>query len=162
MLGDRIAALLPILSGFIRVAADMSMIAFALPLLLQIRSRRLVLTAVVIAAAGFLLEHLSAASGVPYGFFTYTDRFALLTGGTPVVIGLAWLVIVFGGRAAAERLDSRTYVQVLIAAAIAVLIDLALDPAAVGLGFWEWQQIGPYYGIPLSNFGGVVFLPHFC
>lgn len=46
--------------------------------------------------------------------------------------------------------------QVPIAtAAIAVLLDLFLDPIAVGAGIWVWLVPGSsYYGIPLLNFVG--------
>src|SRR5690606_29493557 len=32
--------------------------------------------------------------------------------------------------------------------------DLILDPVAVKLGFWTWQNPGLYYGIPLQNYFG--------
>jgi putative membrane protein len=34
-------------------------------------------------------------------------------------------------------------------------IDLVIDPVAAGpLAYWRWESVGPYYGIPWSNFAG--------
>jgi bisanhydrobacterioruberin hydratase len=43
---------------------------------------------------------------------------------------------------------------VALTALSAVAIDLVLDPAAVNLGLWGWENPGFYYGVPLINFFG--------
>lgn len=35
-----------------------------------------------------------------------------------------------------------------------VLLDLILDPGAVALGFWAWDEAGPWYGVPWVNYAG--------
>ena len=43
----------------------------------------------------------------------------------------------------------------LLAAVIAVLLDLFIDPVAVAIGYWVWSVPGnAYHGIPLLNFVG--------
>ena len=43
----------------------------------------------------------------------------------------------------------------LLAAVIAVSLDLFIDPVAVALGYWVWRVPGDvYFGIPLLNFIG--------
>ena len=43
----------------------------------------------------------------------------------------------------------------LLAAVIAVALDLYIDPVAVAVGYWVWQvPADVYYGIPLLNFVG--------
>jgi uncharacterized membrane protein len=43
----------------------------------------------------------------------------------------------------------------LLAAVIAVVFDLFLDPVAVTAGYWVWlKETNIYYGIPLLNFVG--------
>jgi uncharacterized membrane protein len=43
----------------------------------------------------------------------------------------------------------------LLAAVIAVSLDLFIDPVAVALGYWVWRVPGNvYFGIPLLNFVG--------
>jgi putative membrane protein len=43
----------------------------------------------------------------------------------------------------------------LLAAGLAVLLDLFVDPVAVVVGYWVWRVPGNvYYGIPLLNFVG--------
>jgi putative membrane protein len=35
-----------------------------------------------------------------------------------------------------------------------VALDLILDPGAVALGFWAWDDPGPWYGVPWINYAG--------
>lgn len=43
----------------------------------------------------------------------------------------------------------------LLAASVAVLLDLFIDPVAVAVGYWVWSvPANVYYGIPLLNFVG--------
>ncbi|MDY7082543.1 MAG: carotenoid biosynthesis protein, partial [Halobacteria archaeon] len=39
-------------------------------------------------------------------------------------------------------------------AGFVVLLDIVLDPGAVALGFWSWENPGVFYGVPLVNFAG--------
>lgn len=34
------------------------------------------------------------------------------------------------------------------------IVDLALDPVAVGVGLWSWSEPGPFFGVPLANILG--------
>jgi putative membrane protein len=56
-----------------------------------------------------------------------------------------------------DMLTRRAYVwQVpLVAAVVAVVFDLFIDPVAVAAGYWVWlKEANVYYGIPLLNFVG--------
>jgi len=149
---DQFHAWLPALQSITPVFADLTMLAFALPIILLVRNNlRLGVVLIAIGIGGFLLEHISSQIGIPYGFFSYLDGFGLTIAGTPVVISLAWIVVIMGCYAAAAKAG---VARVAIAAVLAVILDLTLDPAAVGLGYWSWQETGFYYSIPLSNFFG--------
>jgi putative membrane protein len=41
-----------------------------------------------------------------------------------------------------------------IGAIVMVAWDLVLDPLMVAHGYWTWSEVGPYFGIPFSNFIG--------
>ena len=40
-----------------------------------------------------------------------------------------------------------------------MLLDLVLDPLAVDEKRWNWELPGIYYGIPILNFFGWLFVP---
>lgn len=109
------------------------------------RVERPVLLAV--AAIGFAVEWVGVVVGMPFGSYHYTDALAPRIAGVPLVMGAAWLVLFAYARQMAR--------SPWIAAAWMTAIDLVIDPlAANALGFWTWDNPGPYYGIPWSNFAG--------
>ena len=94
-------------------------------------------------------ESLAIATGIPYGRFHYSGLLGPpLLGLAPPTVLLAWTPLVLGALA----LTRRTWLAVVLV----VLCDVVLDPAAVSLGFWAWQDPGRYYGVPLVNFLGWV------
>jgi putative membrane protein len=104
---------------------------------------------------GLLLESNAIATGFPYGFFAYSDllgpRFLDLA---PYALVLSWPPIVLVGLAAARlwRHDRQDlFATVTFAAAAMMAVDLVIEPATIGLGFWAWQVPGGWYGMPIIN-----------
>ncbi len=96
-----------------------------------------------------VFESVAIATGVPYGRFSYSGLLGPpLFGLAPPTVLLAWTPLLLGALA-----TTRTAWQAVV---VVVVADLVLDPAAVSLGFWSWEQPGWYYGVPLVNFAGWV------
>jgi len=96
-----------------------------------------------------VFESLAVATGFPYGRFHYSGVLGPpLLGLAPPTVLLAWTPLLLGSLASTRR-----WWQAVV---LAVVCDLVLDPAAVGLGFWAWDEPGRYYGVPLVNFLGWV------
>jgi len=96
-----------------------------------------------------VFESIAVATGVPYGRFGYSGILGPpLFGLAPPTVLLAWTPLLLGSLAATRRAW-----QALV---LVVVADLVLDPAAVSLGFWSWEEPGWYYGVPLVNFLGWV------
>ena len=96
-----------------------------------------------------VLESVAVATGVPYGRFGYSGVLGpRLFGLAPLTVVLAWTPLILGSLAVTRRAWQ--------AVALLVVLDLVLDPAAVRLGFWRWEEPGRYYGVPLVNFLGWV------
>ncbi len=99
------------------------------------------------AAIGFLAELIGVKTGFPFGHYQYTGILHPLVFGVPVVVAGAWMVLF--------AYVSQMRVHPAQAALWMAAIDLVIDPlAAHDLGYWEWLQDGPYYGIPTVNFAG--------
>jgi putative membrane protein len=115
----------------------------------------------------WLVEHVGATTGFPFGAYTYTDVLQpQIFGVVPLAIPFAWLLIVTAAMGTAEMLLERdgraanadlrvSATKVLFAAAFALLLDVTIEPFAVHINhYWVWSdspQSG-YYGIPASNF----------
>jgi putative membrane protein len=72
----------------------------------------------------------------------------------PVPIILAWGAYLYTSYLAAIALTRDKWRRLILASLLMVLLDLAIDPAMVSAGFWEWFDTGPWFGIPVLNFVG--------
>jgi len=106
----------------------------------------------------WLSEFVGHNSGFLFGSYSYTDRFQPQLGGVPLLVPLAWLMMLPPawaiGRAIAGRWGGAGFVA---ASAVAMTAwDFFLDPQMVNWNVWQWETAGglTYFGIPLANFGG--------
>ncbi|QSG07111.1 bisanhydrobacterioruberin hydratase [Halapricum desulfuricans] len=142
----------------------MGVIVMRLPLvagLAPLVDRRAAVALAAVTAYAFGIELLGVATGWPYGAFEYgidlgPMLFGLVPAGLPVfffplVLNSYLLCLLLLG----ERARS-TPVRLLAVIATVLVMDLVLDPAAVGLGFWTYDAGGAYYGVPWSNYAGWV------
>lgn len=103
------------------------------------------------------IEYVGLTTGWPYGSFVYLQDIGPTVEGVPVALPLLFVplvlnavllsVLLLGG------LGRSRLLRVALALGTLLLIDLVLDPAAVAIGFWEYES-GGYYGVPLSNYAG--------
>lgn len=104
----------------------------------------------------WLVERVGSSTGIPFGPYTYTAALAPLLGGVPLIIPLAWLMMLPPAWAVAAAITSkwRGVRFILVSAAAFTAWDLFLDPQMVGWGYWVWQEPSGYFGIPWTNFLG--------
>jgi putative membrane protein len=113
--------------------------------------------AAAVTIATGLVELVGSRRGVPFGRYRYTGVLRPHVAGVPAVVPLAWFAMALPARevahAALGARSSRSSRAVLGAAALTAW-DLFLDPQMVREGYWRWERVGRYRGIPLSNFAG--------
>lgn len=104
---------------------------------------------------GYGAEVLGVHTGFPFGGYHYTNAFAPLLFGVPLVLIAAWLVLSAYLHALLPDRWVRTLWGVTGASVGMVAIDLVLDPVAAGpMQLWVWDSPGRYFGIPATNFLG--------
>lgn len=101
-------------------------------------SRHFLLVCLAVAAVGFGIEVLGVNTGWPFGGYAYGNALGPKLLGTPLVIGLNWLVLLLGSTAIAQRMALTTAVKVLVTASLMTLFDWVMEPVAIALGFWRW------------------------
>lgn len=107
------------------------------------------------AMIGFLSEVLGVTTGLPFGYYHYTDTLGFAIAGVPVVMLAAWMVLLAYAWSLASVITVRASYCRWVAALIMTAFDLLIDPVAIGpLHLWTWDQSGSYYGVPLVNFAG--------
>lgn len=125
----------------------------------------------VVALLAWSVEFVGSSTGFPFGQYDYTSRLQPQLGGVPLLIPLAWLMMLPPAWAVAGAILTRLLPHqraqgghgagwlggvafVALSALAFTAWDLFLDPQMVNWGFWVWQQPGEYFGIPLVNYGG--------
>jgi len=110
----------------------------------------------LVAPLAWGLEWVGSTTGFPFGEYHYTAVLQPQVAGVPVIIPLAWLMMLPPAWAVASVISGRRrdWRFVLVSAAAFTAWDLFLDPQMVGWGYWVWATPGGYFGIPWVNFGG--------
>ena len=142
---------------------------------------RTVKTFAIVTILSYLAELLGSSTGFPFGKYRYTDILQPQIAGVPLLIPLAWMMMLppawaiaqiilskaqnlkheihKGARRKTLKKPSWDFVPFVFKFAFLSSLaftawDLFLDPQMVGFGFWVWEAPGQYFGIPLSNYLG--------
>lgn len=105
----------------------------------------------------YAIEYVGVTTGWPYGRFHYGVDLGPMVAGVPVGLPVFFLPLVLNASLLSVLLVGDRFGRIgraAVALAFVLVVDLALDPAAVALGFWSYVGGGIYYGVPLSNFAG--------
>lgn len=105
----------------------------------------------IIAVASGAAEWLGASTGWLFGDYDYSGQFGWRIGGVlPFTIPLAWFIVVTGACRLAEMLPwTGAWLRAMVAAAVATMTDVNLEPVAIHVrGYWQWTE-GP--GGPLRD-----------
>lgn len=121
--------------------------------------RRTLATFALVVALGWGVEFIGHTTGFPFGSYDYTPRFQPQLGGVPLLIPLAWLMMLPPAWALATLITGkwRGAVFVVVSAIALTAWDFFLDPQMVTWGAWRFDDpgVGTYVGIiPWSNFVG--------
>ncbi|MBN1218260.1 MAG: carotenoid biosynthesis protein [Anaerolineae bacterium] len=117
---------------------------------------RTVWTAVSVTGLAWGTEAIGSSTGFPFGAYHYTDILQPQVMHVPLLIPLAWLMMLPPAWAVAERLTGvkRGLAFIVVSALAMTAWDLFLDPQMVTWGLWVWENPGGYFGIPWSNYLG--------
>lgn len=126
-------------------------------------ARRILTTLALVIGFTWLVEALGQSTGLPFGAYFYTDALQPQLGGVPLLIPLAWMMMLAPAWAAAEsilrplrsRLGRGYWPAFAALSGLAFTAwDLYLDPQMTARRLWVWEAPGGYFGIPWSNYFG--------
>jgi uncharacterized membrane protein len=119
------------------------------------------------AVISWAYEQIGVATGFVYGAYHYTDYLGGKLGHVPLLIPLAWFMMVYPSyiianlvverRATGTRLGAAALVRLAVVGAVVMTLwDLVIDPILSGpsIRAWVWETGGPYFGIPIQNYLG--------
>ena len=99
--------------------------------------------------AGFVVEAVGVNTGLIFGQYVYGNGLGPKLLGTPLIIGLNWLYMVYSTAAIMNKYKIAHWLRIPIAAALMLLYDLVLEQVAPALDMWHWAN----GQIPLQNYG---------
>ncbi len=120
-------------------------------------NKSFIFTATFILLSGFVVEVAGVHTGVIFGKYYYGQTLGIKLFEVPVVIGANWLLLVYCSAMSVQSIFLKVkkqsffttiFVQSLASAGLMVLLDLLIEPIAIQLDFWHWQN----EEIPLQNF----------
>lgn len=119
------------------------------------------------AVISWAYEQVGVATGLVYGAYHYTDYLGVKLGHVPLLIPLAWFMMVYPSyvianllverRATGTRPGAAALVRLACVGAVVMTAwDLVIDPILSGptIRAWVWDSGGPYFGIPIQNYLG--------
>lgn len=112
------------------------------------RNSKLILWCLVVYIFTFSLEVIGVKTGYVFGSYSYGDVLGFKLFDVPLIIGFNWVVIILGAIGIASRIHKSFFQIALLTGTFAVLFDIMLEPVAIKLGYWNWNE----GFIPLQNY----------
>ena len=124
-------------------------------------NRSFILTAIGIFLAGFFIEVMGVHTGVIFGKYWYGQTLGTKVLDVPLVIGANWLLLIYCSSIIAENIFNiikkkipenswldNLLLKAIFASFLMVSLDYLIEPVAIHLDFWHWQN----EQIPIQNF----------
>ncbi|WP_041779223.1 carotenoid biosynthesis protein [Belliella baltica] len=99
---------------------------------------------------GYGSEVLGVHTGFPFGNYRYGPVLGFQLFEVPLLIGVNWLLLVYLSGEIFHKKIKNDFIAASLGALVMVLLDVLIEPVAVKLDFWSWENDL----IPLSNFIG--------
>jgi putative membrane protein len=119
------------------------------------------------ASISWVYEQAGVATGLVFGAYHYTDYLGGKLGEVPLLIPLAWFMMIYPSYVIANLVVARRATgtapgagpllrMAVASAAVMTAWDLVIDPILSGprVRAWVWESGGPYFGIPGQNYLG--------
>jgi putative membrane protein len=103
-------------------------------------NRYFVIFAVFSAISGYLIELIGVESKIIFGTYYYGETLGYKLYGVPVIMGLNWFLMVYSCGMVANLFRFGVFLKSIIGAFLMVILDLSLEPVAVKLDFWTWEN----------------------
>jgi len=102
-----------------------------------------------------VIEFIGVHTGLPFGHYVYGNSLGVVIGGVPVLIPLAWFMMIYPCALAARYLATTTAKQTIVIATLMTGWDFYLDPQMTRESYWTWTHSSlEVNAIPILNYVG--------
>ncbi len=104
-----------------------------------------------------LIEIIGVATGKLFGVYSYGASLGFRIGEVPIIIGLNWVILVYGSHAILSRITTNSILKVAGASALMVVYDIVLEKAAPLVNMWKFDAYPPFMNYLMWFFMAVFF-----
>ena len=104
--------------------------------------------ALLVFVLGYLVELVGVKTGMLFGVYWYGASLGFKLFDVPLIIGVNWLILVFGANALFQPILKNKLLLSFAAALLMVILDIVIEPVAISLDFWQWHE----NIVPIQNF----------
>ena len=97
---------------------------------------------------GYIIEVIGTNTGWPFGAYAYGTALGPRVFSTPLMIGVLWWLLIRAWFDLSERWTQNAWAKALITGTAMVLMDVLIEPVAIELGFWTWEDVE----VPVANY----------
>ena len=97
---------------------------------------------------GYVVEVLGVASGILFGEYQYGQTLGWKLMDVPIIMGVNWLILSFSSLGIIGKITSNSFLKVIMASLIMVVLDVLIEPIAIKLDFWTWADVN----VPVQNY----------
>lgn len=127
----------------------------------SLKSSRFILFFLLSYSVTLILEITGVKTGIIFGDYSYGDVLGFKAAGVPLIIGFNWIFVILGALNIGIIFNRKIFFVSLSAAVLSVIFDFLLEPAAINLNYWRWQNIS----VPYQNYAAwfiISFIFAFC
>jgi bisanhydrobacterioruberin hydratase len=116
--------------------------------------KRFAIFAALVFGFGFILSAIGNHTGALFGQYFYGQHLGVMIWDTPLTIGLLWLLVcysasvVIANGVSHSSVFNRTWIKVLLASLIVLVMDILLEQTASILDFWYHKN----QSAPIQNY----------
>lgn len=111
-------------------------------------TRNTIVGFIAIYLLSFFIEVIGVNTGLIFGSYVYGNSLGIKLFGTPLLIGINWLFLVYTASSVLEGFKMPVLAKIGLAAALMLIYDIVLEQIAPMLDMWHWEN-----GlIPLQNY----------
>ena len=120
------------------------------------QTRRFTVTLLAIMPLAFIAEAVGVHTHFPFGNYAYNDLLGPSLINVPLLIPLAWVMMLYPSYLASRYLTTKPLLSIAIGAWLMAAWDLYLDPQMIREGYWTWfTSFGDAtLNVPWTNFAG--------
>ncbi|MGL5319098.1 MAG: carotenoid biosynthesis protein [Bacteroidales bacterium] len=95
----------------------------------------------------YFIEYIGVNTGDIFGSYTYNSALGWKVGGTPLLIGINWIIVFMGISYMTQRFR-KTFIRIIATAVGMVVFDLMMEQVAPIMNMWQFEN----NHIPLDNY----------